>query len=78
MDKVLIIANEFPPMGGAGVQRTTKFVKYLRDFGFEPIVVTKEHMGGLSDKTLLQDIPQDIKIYSLKEHKTPALFLLSS
>ncbi len=68
MNKVLIIANEFPPMGGAGVQRTTKFVKYLREFNFEPIVVTKEHKGGLSDKTLLEDIPKDVKIYSLKAY----------
>lgn len=68
MDKVLIIANEFPPMGGAGVQRTTKFVKYLREFNFEPIVITKEHRGGLSDKSLLQDIPNDIKIYRLKAY----------
>ena len=68
MNKVLIIANEFPPMGGAGVQRTTKFVKYLREFDFEPIVITKEHMGGLSDRSLLQYIPDDIKIYRLKAY----------
>ncbi|MDY0236061.1 MAG: glycosyltransferase [Gudongella sp.] len=68
MNKVLIIANEFPPMGGAGVQRTTKFVKYLREFDFEPIVVTKKHMGGLSDQSLLQEIPHDIKIYRLKAY----------
>lgn len=68
MDKILIIANEFPPMGGAGVQRTTKFVKYLRDFGFEPIVITKEHVGGLSDSSLLKDIPNGIKVYRLKAY----------
>ena len=33
MRKVLIIANQFPPMGGSGVQRSVKFVKHLRSFG---------------------------------------------
>ncbi len=70
MEKVLIIANEFPPMGGAGVQRTTKFVKYLRDFGFEPVVVTKEHVSDLTDKSLLDDIPDGIKVLRLKPYDT--------
>ncbi|MGM0396665.1 MAG: glycosyltransferase family 4 protein [Bacillota bacterium] len=70
MEKVLIIANEFPPMGGAGVQRTTKFVKYLRDFGLEPVVVTKEHVADLTDKSLLQDIPEGVKVHRLKPYDT--------
>lgn len=70
MFKALIIANEFPPMGGAGVQRTTKFVKYLRDFGIEPVVVTKEYKGGLTDSTLLSDIPEGIIVHRLKAYDT--------
>ena len=70
MYKALIIANEFPPMGGAGVQRTTKFVKYLREFGIEPVVVTKDQKGGLIDRTLLSDIPDGVKIYRLKAYDT--------
>ena len=42
MRKVLIIANQFPPMGGSGVQRSVKFVKHLRCFGYEPVVFTRE------------------------------------
>ncbi|NLL80860.1 MAG: glycosyltransferase family 4 protein [Tissierellia bacterium] len=68
MEKVLIIANEFPPMGGAGVQRTSKFVKYLPKFGFEPVVVTKEHVSDLTDETLLDDLPDGLKIYNLKPY----------
>ena len=70
MKKVLIIANEFPPMGGAGVQRTTKFVKYLGEFGIEPIVITKEHVAELTDETLLEELPEDLKIYRLKPYDT--------
>src|ERR1700689_3090125 len=37
---VLVIAYYFPPMGLSGVQRTLKFVKYLPEFGWRPIVLT--------------------------------------
>ncbi len=42
MKNVLFIVYYFPPMGGSGVQRPLKFVKYLRDFGWNPIVVCPE------------------------------------
>jgi glycosyltransferase involved in cell wall biosynthesis len=38
--KLLVIAYYFPPMGLSGVQRTLKFVKYLPDFGWDPVVLT--------------------------------------
>lgn len=38
--RVLVIAYHFPPLGGGGVQRTVKHVKYLPAHGFDPIVVT--------------------------------------
>jgi glycosyltransferase involved in cell wall biosynthesis len=38
--RVLFLAYHFPPIGGGGVQRNSKFVRYLRDFGYEPVVVT--------------------------------------
>ncbi len=63
MKKVLMIAHQFPPMGGSGVQRTTKFVKYLRNFNWEPVVFTREVKNmPLKDSTLLKDIPQDVSI----------------
>ncbi len=40
MIPVLFIAYHFPPIGGAGVQRSQKFVRYLPAQGFNPIVVT--------------------------------------
>ena len=40
MKKALIITYYWPPSGGAGVQRWLKFVKYLRGFGWEPVVYT--------------------------------------
>ena len=38
--RVLFVSYPFPPVGGAGVQRTTKFVKYLSEFGWLPSVLT--------------------------------------
>ena len=43
MKKVLIITYYWPPSGGGGVQRWLKFVKYFRQFGWEPIVFTPEN-----------------------------------
>lgn len=43
MKKILIIAYYWPPAGGPGVQRWLKFVKYLPDFGFQPIIYIPEN-----------------------------------
>ncbi|MDI7258440.1 MAG: glycosyltransferase [Thermodesulfobacteriota bacterium] len=66
MKNVLIITYYFPPMGGSGVQRTLKFVKYLRQFGWEPIILTlKEFRSGYFayDSKLSNELPKDIKIF---------------
>lgn len=39
---VLVITYYYPPLGGVGVQRVTKFVKYLGEFGWEPLVVAPQ------------------------------------
>ncbi len=65
--KVLIIAYYFPPMGGGGVQRTTKFVKYLPELGWEPVVLTVREKiyrktNRILDVTLFKDIPNDVRV----------------
>lgn len=74
MKKVLIIANQFPPMGGAGVQRSVKFVKHLRTFGYEPVVFTRD-IGNmqLMDETLMADVPEGVKIYRTRPLEAPEL-----
>lgn len=67
MKKVLIITYYFPPSGGAGVQRMLKLVKYLREFGWEPVVYTAKNAAyPVLDPTLEKDIPEGIKIYRHK------------
>ncbi|MCD6111740.1 MAG: glycosyltransferase family 4 protein [Bacteroidales bacterium] len=61
--KVLIITYYWPPSGGAGVQRWLKFVKYLRNFGWEPIIYTPENPEFPAiDNSLFKDIPENLKI----------------
>lgn len=56
--RVLMFAYYFPPLGGGGVQRTAKYVKYLPSEGFEPIVVTGTPRGFfLRDAGLSRDVP---------------------
>lgn len=69
--KVLVIAYYFPPIGGAGVQRTLKFVKYLQEYGYEPVVLTAEPDPLLDkyplDPSLLSDIPEDIQVVRIQD-----------
>lgn len=70
MKKIMIIAYFFPPSGGGGVQRTSKFVKYLYRLGYKPIVVTaNDEAYNLHDCSLLEDINKDINIYRIKKRK---------
>jgi glycosyltransferase involved in cell wall biosynthesis len=64
--RVLVITHIFPPVGGVGTFRVTKYVKYLRRFGWEPVVITaKETAYGQIDHSLEKDIPPDVHIYRL-------------
>ena len=59
MKRVLIISYYFPPMGAGGVQRTLKFVRYLPDFGWEPIVLTvKDVLYHARDVSLLEEVKE--------------------
>jgi len=62
--KVLFISYLFPPAGGGGVQRSSKFVKYLPSFGWMPLVLTvKEPYDFYNDNSLLDDVTLNCKIY---------------
>ena len=73
---LLIIAYYFPPAGGAGVQRTLKFTKYLPEFGWNPIVLTVTPQAHrLHDDAFLAEIPPQTQVYTahawLLPHKLP-------
>lgn len=57
-NKVLVIVYDFPPeIGGGGVMRTVKLVKYLPSFGWRPVVLTVERKDcWMPDNELLNEI----------------------
>ena len=47
-------------MGGAGVQRVTKFVKYLSHYGWTPSVLTVANPSvPAHDTSLVADVPAE-------------------
>lgn len=71
MPGLLVLAYYFPPWGGAGVQRTLKYVKYLPQFGWQPQVVTaRSRVQAVSDPSLSLELPAGLPV-----HATPALML---
>lgn len=57
--KVLIISYYWPPAGGSGVQRWMYFAKYLKELGWEPIVLTvdeKKAAYPVLDQSLITEI----------------------
>jgi len=64
MRKVLVITYYWPPAGGPGVQRWLKFVKYLRDFGVEPVLYIPENpQYPLLDACFENEVPNGLTIY---------------
>ncbi len=59
MFKVLVIAYYYPPLGLSGVQRTVKFTKYLKNFNWEPTVITTGNVAYFAhDESLLKEVEQ--------------------
>ena len=78
MQKILVITYYWPSAGGPGVQRWLKFVKYLPEFGFNPIVYVPENPSyPIVDEQLVKEIPSAIKILKqpIKEPYVWASFL---
>ncbi len=56
--RVLFVSYLFPPVGGVGVHRVTKFVKYLPQFGWDCSVLTVANPSTpLIDGSLRRDVP---------------------
>ncbi|NLN25547.1 MAG: glycosyltransferase family 4 protein, partial [Bacteroidetes bacterium] len=61
--RVLIITYYWPPAGGPGVQRWLKFVKYLPNYGVQPIVYVPENPTyPILDAHLNSEVAENIEI----------------
>ena len=81
MRRVAVLSYYFPPIGGAGAQRPARFVRYLRDFGWDPVVVTgpgaTDDRWTPRDEALYADIPDDVEVRRL-DGPEPSVFLKAS
>lgn len=62
---VLVVAAEFPPIKTIGRIRTAKFVEHIRQYGWEPVVLTVavEPHAGTYDPALESEIPPGVPVY---------------
>jgi glycosyltransferase involved in cell wall biosynthesis len=61
---VIFVAYGFPPHGGPGVQRSAKFVKYLPELGWHPLVITTTPGANpVQDPSLLDDVDPNIIVH---------------
>ena len=62
-DRVLVVAYFFPPLGGGGVQRTLKFVRYLPESGWDPVVIAPRNPGyEIRDERSVDLLPPGLDI----------------
>jgi glycosyltransferase involved in cell wall biosynthesis len=63
MKRLLIISPYFPPMGGSGVYRITRIVKHIREFGWEPLIISMDKFyGGSIDNELFMELPRNLTV----------------
>ena len=73
--KVLVISYYWPPAGGPGVQRIVKFVKYLPDFGYDPVVLTvRDGEYPALDTSLEKEIPEEVRVVKTRALEFFGLF----
>jgi glycosyltransferase involved in cell wall biosynthesis len=66
--RVLMLAYFFPPLGGTGAHRTVKYVKYLPDHGWDPIVVTTSSRAySVFDDSLWGDVGEATPILRARD-----------
>jgi len=75
LKKVIIITYYWPPSGGSGVQRYLYFTKYLRQFGWEPVIFTVED-GAYSvvDEKLMDEVPRGVEVIKQKSWEPNQLY----
>ena len=73
MFKVLVVAYYFPPMGLSGVQRTLKFVKYMKNYNWNPTVITSGNVAYFAhDESLTKELNDtEIKVMRVSGSKEP-------
>jgi glycosyltransferase involved in cell wall biosynthesis len=65
--RLLFVAYDFPPVGGAGVQRSAKFARYLPEWGWQPVMITGPGLAAdrwtPTDEGLAEEIGPDAIVH---------------
>jgi len=70
--RLLLCTYYWPPSGGAGVQRSLKFAKYLPEFSIDPIILTVEEHSAtypILDESLKQEIPENTPVIKTRSRE---------
>lgn len=79
--KVLFIALEFAPLNTTGNYRSLKFVKYFKEYGIDPVVLSVDQESGIRlfgnriDLKLLDEIPENTTVYRFRTKEIPSWVL---
>jgi glycosyltransferase involved in cell wall biosynthesis len=74
VNKVLIVAYDFPPAATVAIYRPIKFAKYLPKFDWAPFVLTVSNgKFGKYDERLTRIVPKETKVY-----RAPSFELLNT
>lgn len=69
MIRMLYLAHHFPPVGGAGVQRSVGFTSHLRAYGVDPLVLTDARVTRSrwtpEDKSFQERLPPELRVERL-------------
>lgn len=64
MKKAMIVSNPFLPANSPGVRRSVSFIKQLRNYGWEPVVLTRAMAAADSSEDPRElEIPDGMDIY---------------
>jgi glycosyltransferase involved in cell wall biosynthesis len=67
MMRALVVSYVFPPVGGAGVQRVLKLVKYLPQYGVSASVLTaRDPSVPILDTSLERDVPPGTEVLRVR------------
>lgn len=66
---VLVVTYGFPPAGGAGIKRLLKFLRFLPENGWQPVILTVQKANlDVADPSLLKELDPKLDVY-----RTPTL-----
>lgn len=63
MKNALLVAYEYPPIGGIGIIRSLKFSKYLPAFGWHPHVLSVRNPDRFYSTLTHEQIPDGVTVY---------------